>query len=461
MKKIMILLVMTTMVATGAHAQINLGKLKDRVKNKIEKTVTQTAGDAVSTAKKKAKKTAKGIVGDNVSDAVGLTDGASTSSSDGAGTPSLTDKALFKKGQFRDAPTPAIDVKTLDVADKATFDANDGVSLDNISSSMSVGQLKVAATLYFRQQIRNLNEGNFDAVANEMVNPENTGVKIYKALEKKDGGEAYYVRQNMQTLNYFYTCSMFMGVPYNECSTSLNHQWNGVGGDKQEKLALYGNLNIPQYTKDKYYKLYDYYTTLAERESKSDACKKLYLYYATVYHDKPADPSLFSDENPEETDAEWKSLNTRLAALLKANGGGGLKTIAQLRTEKKEADAALLAQDKAEEIARFSKLPEGINDPKLEARALGYAKKYWNSNNGTKVVKVILHKGWGYKTNILDMRVGRSKGVTFVVRSSDGKYYRHDGSLNEITRDGKNYSPNGFSLLGTSHAYGSEINYKE
>lgn len=144
MKKIMILLVVTTMVSTGAHAQINIGKLKDRVKNKIEKTVTQTADDAVGTAKKKAKKTAQGIVGDNVSDAVGLTDGSGTSSSDGAGTPSLTDKALFKKGQFRDAPSPAIDVKTLDVADKATLDANGGVSLDNISSSMSVGQLKVA-----------------------------------------------------------------------------------------------------------------------------------------------------------------------------------------------------------------------------------------------------------------------------------------------------------------------------
>lgn len=466
MKRLLALLAMAAMMATSAHAQFGLGKLKDRVKdkvkNKVEKTINKTVDNAVGDAKKKTARTAKGVVGDKVSDAVGLDDASVGSSSEGSETPSLAERNAFKKGDFREKPSPAISVNELDMADKATFDDNDGVSLDNISSDLSVGQLKVAATLYFRQQLKHLNAGNFDEIATEMANPNNTGVKIYEALDRKDMGEAFFLRKNLQQLNYYYTCCMFVGVPYNECSLAGEDRWNTVGADKQVKLALYGNLDIPLYTKAQYYKLYDYYVTIAERENKSDACKKLYLHYAKAYHDKPADKTLFSDENPEESDAEWKSLNDRLTALMNGNGGGQLKTIAQLRADKKEAEAALVAKENEALREKYSRLPEGINDPALEKRVMNYANKLWNSKNGCRVVKVILHKGWGYKTNILGMRIGRSKGATIIVYHEwDKNYRREEAVISDYSQDGKNYIPSSVDAVAGEYAGGQVINYKE
>lgn len=84
MKRLMTMLVMTAMVATGAHAQLNLGRIKNSIKrsaeNKAEWKIRNAANKAMDTAaekvesaaKKKTKKAAKEVVGDNA--AIGISD---------------------------------------------------------------------------------------------------------------------------------------------------------------------------------------------------------------------------------------------------------------------------------------------------------------------------------------------------------------------------------------------------
>lgn len=469
MKRLMTMLVMVAMVATGAHAQFNLGKIKNSIKksaeNKAEWKVRKAADKAMDTAadkvegatKKKAKKKVeKGVdkAKENISNTV------TGNAADSGEAQSATKKTAVKSDKFRKAPSPAIDVKDLDLATKAEMDEAENVSLNNISSSMSVAQLKTAATLYFRQQIKHINAGDFDEIAKEMGNKENTGVKIYEALNKKDMGEALMFRKNMLQLNGYYTDCMFGGIPYDACSVPA-HEWNGVDGEHQVALEMYGNMEVPQFKKDTYYKLYDYFVTLAEKESKSEACKKLYLQYALAYHDKPADKKIFTDENPEESDEQWKNLNGRLSTLLAANGGGELKTIAQLRTDKKNADAAVLAQEKADMRRRASELPKGVNDPKAEARAMNYLKNFYKGTGNTPV-KVIIEKGASYDTNILGVRIKRYKTAVFVVRYKDGTYHRDNLSIVDTSTNGTNWRP-GHCILTRDVRFDAfiEIDYKE
>ncbi len=469
------MLMLLVFVATGTNAQIgNLGsRIMKRAKSKVERTtksaidiatdkaVENAEGKIEDATKKKAKKAAKKVAGDKAAEVV--------SGDDASGDDSPTDAAsAFKAGKFRAIPNPPIDIKTLDAATKDVMDANDGVTLDNWNDKMTDDQLLVVGTLFFRQQLKNLNAGNFDDVAKTMLDYDNIGIQLWRIFNsrkvKTDGGSyindpnCYLIQTRMRDLNYYFAESMFVGLPYNAAASKYGYQYNERA--HQVRLALFGNLEVPFFTKQLYYQMYDYFLTLAEKEKQSEECKKLYVSYAVSWRLKAADPAKFTDENVEESDAEWQALEKRMAAFMKSWNGSDLETLAQLKAEKKESKAKAAAAAAAKEKEYWtSQIPKGINDPTTEAQFKKVAQSYYGSNR--TVVKVIVEsKDWHIRTTPLNKIINRSKQCTVITKTSDGKYYMQTCDVIQSYNGGKYSSPRLDVRSFGDNQTGYEINWK-
>lgn len=456
----MAMLVMATMVATGAHAQLNLGRIKNSIKksaeNKAEWKIRKAADNAMDTAaekvsnatKKKAKKVAKDVVGEKAANAVGLNES------------SQMESVVAKNGKVRNTPSPALDIKMLDLVDKSVLDDNASVDPSKVSDNMSDQQLLVAATLFFRQQIRNINEGKWDDIAKIMMESDNTASKAWALLDARDNvSDEHNLLVKMTTLNFLYTECMFGGVPYNVCASSEGYKINERVA--QVRVAFNGNLEIPQFTKKLYYQLYNYYLDIAAKEKESQACKKLYVYYAYMYRLKAGDTTKFTDDNVEETDPEWKECEAKAAPVFASIGIKTMEPLAQLKKEKSEQRAKATAAAAAEEKAYWTaRIPKGVNDPKTAAQIKQLAQSYFG--NKRTVVKVIVEAtGWNVITNIYNKPIRRTKPCTVITKTKDGRYLMQQCDISEQWM-GNKYGSAGFMPRSVGdNMTGYEVNWKE